>query len=77
MVTEESLDASNLGARKPPVTLQPEGVKPKLRQLVVVFDMHMRRLIMIPSVKKETVGTDSENGWHYLRFVAFFPVEKE
>ena len=77
MVTEKFLDASDLGARKPSVTLQPDGVKPELRQLVVVFDMHMRQLITISGVKKEAVGTDSESCWHYLRFIAFFPVEKE
>lgn len=53
------------------------GVKPELRQLVVVFDIYMRRLITISGVKKETVRTDSENGWHYLGFIAFFSGEKE
>lgn len=77
MVTEEPLEASDLGARKPSVTLQPDGVKPKLRQLIVVFDMHMRRLITISGVKKEAVRTDSENCWHYLRFIALFSVKKE
>lgn len=77
MVTEKLLDASDLSARKPSVTLQPDGVKPELRQLVVMFDMHMRRLLTISGVKKEPVGTGSENGWHSLGFIAFFPVEKE
>lgn len=77
VLTQNFLDASDLGARKSSVTLQPDGVKPELRQLVVMFDMHMRRFISISSVEKEMVGTDSENGWHYLRFLAFFPVEKE
>jgi len=77
MVTEELLNASDLSARKPSVTLQPDRVKPELRQLIIMLDMHMRRLISISSVEKEPVGTDSENGWHYSRFIAFFPVEKE
>ena len=77
MVTEKFLDASDLGARKPSVTLQPYGVQPELHQLVVMFDMHMWGLLTISCLKKETVGTDSENGWHYLGFIAFFPVEKE
>jgi hypothetical protein len=64
MGIQEPLDASDLGTGKPTVTLQPDGIKPELRQLIVVFDMHMRRLISISSIKEETVGTDSENGWH-------------
>jgi hypothetical protein len=77
MVTEEPLNASDLCTRKSSVTLQSDRVKPELRQPIIMLDMYMRRLITISGVKKETVGTDSENGWHYLRFIAFFPVEKE
>ena len=77
MVAEESLDASDLGARKSSIALQSDGVKPELRQLVIMLNLHMQRLLSISCVKKETVGTDSENGWHCLSFIAFFPLEKE
>jgi hypothetical protein len=77
MIAQNSLNTSDLGARKPSITLQPDGIKPELRQLVVMLNMHMRRFITISSGKKETVGPDSENSWHYWRFIAFFSVEKE
>ncbi len=77
MVVEESLDASDLGTRKPSVALQSDGVQPELRQLVIVLNMNMRRLITISCVKKEPVWSDSENGWHYPSFIAFFFVGKE
>ena len=76
MVVEKSLDASHLCARKPSVTLQSDRVNPELRQLVIMLDMHIARLFTISGVKKETVGTDSQNGWYYLGFIAFFPVKR-
>ena len=77
MITEESLDASKLGARKSSVALQSDRIKPELRQLVIMLNMNMWRLITISCIKKETVWPDSENGWHYPRFIAFFLVQKE
>jgi hypothetical protein len=77
MVIEDSLNTSDLGARESSVALQSDGVKPELRQLVIMLNMNMRRLIMISCVEKEPIWSDSENGWHYPSFIAFFFVEKE
>jgi hypothetical protein len=52
VVVEDSLDASDLGARKSSVALQSDRVKPELRQLVIMLNMNMRRLITISCVKK-------------------------
>jgi hypothetical protein len=77
MVSEDSLNASDLGTRKSSVALQSDEVKPELRQLVIMLNMNMRGLITISCVKKEPIWSDSENGWHYPSFIAFFLFEKE
>jgi hypothetical protein len=77
VVVEESLDAPNLCTRKSSVALQSDRVKPELRQLVIMLNMNMGRLITISCVKKEPVWPDSENGWHYPSFITFFLVKKE
>jgi len=44
--------------------VQPDRVKPELRNLSFTLNMDMWRFIAVPCVKEETVGTDPQYCWH-------------
>lgn len=44
--------------------MQPDRVKPELRNLSFTLNMDMWRFIAVPCVKEETVGTDPQYCWH-------------
>ena len=41
-----------------------EGINPEFRLKIVSFNMHMRRLVSIASIKEESVGTALEYCGH-------------
>lgn len=46
--------------------LKPHRVEPEFGFLVVLFNVNMRRFILISSIKEEAVGTNSQDGGHSL-----------
>lgn len=60
----KSLNPIYLRRRKPPTSLQPDRVKPELRNFVLPLNMDMRRFISIASVEEKAVGTGPQYCWH-------------
>jgi hypothetical protein len=64
MLGHEFMEATDFLTRKTAALLQPDRVKPKLRNLVLSFDVRMGRFLSIAGVKEEPVGTDPQNCRH-------------
>jgi hypothetical protein len=61
---QEFLNPIQLRTGKTAALLQTDRIKPKLRNLFLSFDMHMKRFIPTTRVKKEPVGTYPQNCRH-------------
>jgi len=61
---DESLYALQFRSRKTAAFLQPDRVNPKLGDMVLALDMHMRWFIAITCVKEEAIGPCSEYSRH-------------
>jgi hypothetical protein len=64
MRAQEFLNPIQLRTGKTAALLQTDRIKPKLRNLFLSFDMHMKRFIPITRVKKEPVWTYPQNCRH-------------
>ena len=57
-------DLIDLHAAEPPGTLKNNGIKPKLGDLALTFDMDMRRLASIQRDEEKPISIRSQNRGH-------------
>jgi hypothetical protein len=55
VLLNKSVQPIDLGSTKATAALNPDRIKPELRNLVITFNVHVRGLIPIPCVKEESV----------------------
>lgn len=66
MLFDQSVQPINFFATEAAAILQSNRLQPKLGEVVIALDMHMRRLIAITRIKEKPVRANSQNGRHFL-----------
>jgi hypothetical protein len=64
MCLNELLDPVEFLSAEATTILHPHGDKPEFGNLLVTLNMHVGWLITIPRIEKESVWTNTQNGWH-------------
>jgi hypothetical protein len=64
MCLDELLDPVEFLSAEATTILHPHGAKPEFGNLLVTLNMHVGRLITVPRIEKESVWTNTQNGWH-------------
>jgi len=64
MCLDELLDPVEFLSAEATTILHPHGDKPEFGNLLVTLDMHVGWLITVPRIEKESVWTNTQNGWH-------------
>jgi hypothetical protein len=69
MCLDELLDPVEFLAAEATTILHPHGDKPEFGNLLVTLDMHVGWLITVPRIEKESVWTNTQDGWHNDSFL--------
>lgn len=67
------LDSPEFLAREASASLETDWIEPKLRFVIITFDMHVWRFITITGIEEESVWTNSQNGGHqsFAKYISF------
>jgi len=71
MCLDELLDPVEFLSAEATTILHPHGDKPEFGNLLVTLDMHVGWLITVPRIEKESVWTNTQDGWHNDIFSGF------
>ena len=64
MCLDELLEPAEFLSVEATTILYPHGDKPEFGNLLVTLDMHVGWLIPVPHIEKESVRTNTQDGWH-------------
>jgi hypothetical protein len=64
VLLDQSLNSIDFSPRKAAAALKPHRVKPVLSDIVITFNVHVRRLLSIASIEEKPIRTQSQNRRH-------------